>query len=218
MKNNKWFLFVVVISLTDCILPFFLALFYLGYNYMNMVLSALGSEDSPVRAIYNIWMLCLGVSFIFIGLHVYRSYESVAKYSRTCLLLITLGYAVFDCINSGFFSIGDSKNMVTIPQMIHGYGSVIGCTLFTFSGLIAAVMLWKSYRNAALLLLLDFIVCLLAFTIFVASENIGADSNGIVKIMTYEGLWQRISFLFMYVPHIVLCMITLRKKVNLGGK
>lgn len=43
--------------------------------------------------------------------------------------------------------------------------------------------------------------------IFVAGENIPRDSVGVLKIMTYEGLWQRISFVFMYIPYVGLMFV-----------
>lgn len=201
---NKWFVFTLIVCLTDCILPFILACFYPGYSHMNMVLSSLGSERSQVRTVFNIWMACLGVSFIFIGIHLFVTYKGMNPIASTILLIITISYAVFDCIISSWFSVGDSKEMVTIAEKIHGYGSAIGCTLFVFAGLLAVILVWR--RNVAVgrLLLVNFILSFIVFIIFIAGENIPQDSTGVLKLMSYEGLWQRISFVFMYIPYIVL--------------
>ena len=206
MRRNKWILFTFTICGIDCLLPFILACFYPGYDHKTMVLSVLGNVSSPVGTFYDIWMICLGISFLIIGVHIYKVYLNTAKWLRIVLLCITIVYAVFDCIISGFFSLGDSKGMLTTAQKIHEYGSAIGCSLFVFAGLIAAGILWKRYHVIASLLLLDFVLCLVTFTIFVAGENIGTDATGLKKILMYEGLWQRISFVFMYVPYIILCM------------
>nr|WP_294486344.1 hypothetical protein [uncultured Anaerosporobacter sp.] len=111
---NKWFVFTLIVCLTDCILPFILACFYPGYSHMNMVLSSLGSERSQVRTVFNIWMACLGVSFIFIGIHLFVTYKGMNPIASTILLIITISYAVFDCIISSLFSVGDSKEMVMV--------------------------------------------------------------------------------------------------------
>ena len=204
---NKWFVFTLIVCLMDCILPFILACFYPGYSHMNMVISSLGSERSPVRTVFNIWMACLGISFIFIGLHLFVTYKGLNPIASTILLIITISYAVFDCIVSSLFSVGDSKEMITVAEKIHGYGSAIGCTLFVFAGLLAVILVWQKNIVVGRLLLVNFIISLIVFVIFVAGENILPDSTGILKVMSYEGLWQRISFVFMYIPYVGLMFV-----------
>jgi hypothetical membrane protein len=204
---NKWFVFTLIVCLMDCILPFILACFYPGYSHMNMVLSSLGSEQSPVRIVFNIWMACLGVSFIFIGIHLFVTYKVLNPIASTILLIITISYAVFDCILSSLFSVGDSKEMITVGEKIHGYGSAIGCTLFVFAGLLAVILVWKRNPLVGKLLLVNCVISFIVFVVFVAGENIPRDSKGILKIMTYEGLWQRISFIFMYIPYVGLTFV-----------
>ncbi|OPJ63803.1 DUF998 domain-containing protein [Clostridium oryzae] len=203
-ESNKWFVFTLIICATDVILPFILGLFYPSYSHMNMVISALGSNNSPVRAVFNMWMIILGVSFILISIHLFNVYRTEKPIASVILLIITVVYAIFDCIVSGIFSVGESKEMTTISEMIHGYGSAIGCTAFVFSGIIAVIIIYKKKPRLGRILFVSFIVTFISFVIFVAGENIPTDAEGIFKIFKYEGLWQRISFIFMYVPYVVL--------------
>lgn len=203
-RINMWFVFTFIVCATDVILPFILGLFYPSYNHMNMVISALGSNQSPVRTAFNLWMFVLGVSFILISIHLFNVYKAEKPLASVILLIITVVYAIFDCIVSSLFSVGESKEMVTIPEMIHGYGSVIGCTAFVFSGIIAAIILFKKRPRLSRILLISFIVTFISFVIFVAGENIPIDAKGILQIFKYEGLWQRIAFIFMYVPYVIL--------------
>lgn len=203
-NKSKLFYFTMAVCLCDCLLPFLLACFYNGYDHRTMVISSLGSESSPARAVFNIWMICLGISFIVIGIAVFKNFRDTAFKSSLIFLVITITYATADCVVSGFFSVGDSKEMVTTAQKLHGYGSVIGCTLFTFAGLMCTFMLWRTNRRAAILTLVSFIFALITFVLFVSAENISEDATGFQKILSYEGMWQRISFVFAYLPYIFI--------------
>lgn len=204
MNNKHFSRFVIIIVLTDCLLPFLLGIGYPGYNHLTMVISALGSNSSPVRVVFNIWMAILCVSFIYIGIKLYKKYRNTSKLLSLLLFVLTIIYAVSDCLVSSIFAIGDTKEMNTLPQIIHGYGSAIGCTLFVLCGLLAALLLKSRSSHSVKLLLVSFILAVITFTIFVTSENISSDATGVYRILGFEGLWQRISFVFMYIPFIVL--------------
>lgn len=201
--HNKLFLFAAAVCLCDCLLPFVLALFYPGYNHLTMVISSLGSKSSPVHTVFSIWMVCLGCSQIIIAILLFRDYSKIAFISSMFFIAIIFIYAIADCILSGFFAVGETKEMVTTAQKIHGYGSAIGCTIFVFIGLVCFFMLKNTNRNAAVVSLVSFIFALITFGIFIAGENIPKDAKGFMKLLSYEGLWQRVSFVFMYLPIVV---------------
>lgn len=207
MQTNKLVWFILGIILMDClIVPFFLGVFYPGYNYKTMVLSALGSKESPVRWTYNIWMACLGIAFVGIGMSLFQYYKTVSYTLAYLLLIVTIIYAVFDCLISSVFSVGSSKEMLTLAEKIHGYGSAIGCTLFVFSGLLGTILLWNEHLGAARLLLVCFILAVVTFGFFVAGEDVTIPTGNWEKIIGQTGLWQRLSFGLMYVPYLVLCL------------
>lgn len=206
MQINKIVWFTLGIILMDClIVPFFLGVFYPGYNHKTMVLSVLGSKESPVRGIYNLWMACLGTAFIGIGMSLFQYYKSISYKLALLLLIVTIIYAVFDCLVSSIFSVGSSKEMLTLSEKIHGYGSAVGCTLFVFSGLLGAMLLWKEHLGAARLLLVCFVLAIVTFGCFIGGEEVTMPRGNWEKIIGQTGLWQRLSFGLMYVPYLVLC-------------
>ena len=66
IAESKVFNSVLLITIIgEFLLPFILKRFYAGYNSRTMVMSALGSPQSPVRLIYNIWLIWLGCFLTF---------------------------------------------------------------------------------------------------------------------------------------------------------
>lgn len=55
--------FNVVLLITvigEFLLPWILKYFYVGYDNKTMAMSVLGNPQSPVRLIYNAWLIWLG--------------------------------------------------------------------------------------------------------------------------------------------------------------
>ncbi len=208
MAINKMTQFVITLVLLDClVIPFILGAFYPKYSHMKMVLSVLGAKKSPVRLVYNFWMACLGIGFIIIGFKLFASYKSTWYIPSMLLLMVTISYAILDCLVSSIFSVGDSKEMLTLAEKLHGYGSAIGCTLFVLGGLFATMLLWKNHPLAARWLLICWLMAILTFGAFVSGDNVTQSVSGIKKLLIYNGLWQRLSFLLMYIPYIVLSLL-----------
>lgn len=62
LYKNKIFNLVLLITIIgEFLLPFILKYFYRGYDSKTMVMSVLGSPESPVKIIYNIWLIWLGI-------------------------------------------------------------------------------------------------------------------------------------------------------------
>ena len=205
LQVDKMTGFILGVIIMDClIIPIVLGQYYPGYNHGTMVLSVLGGKESPVRWIYNFWIICLGVVFIGISISLFQGYKETSYVGALLLVIVTMSYALFDCFVSGVFSIGSSKEMVTLGEKIHGYGSAIGCTLFLFAGLLGTFLLWKNHVGAAVFLLCCFILAFITFGIFVMGEDITTAKNSWEKIISQTGLWQRISFFLMYTPYVIL--------------
>lgn len=67
MKNiadNAIFNGILVMTIVcEFLIPWILKHFYEGYNSKKMVMSALGSPESPVQSIYNVWLIWLGIFY-----------------------------------------------------------------------------------------------------------------------------------------------------------
>jgi len=204
--KNKVFNLLPFLLIGDLMLPFLLAPTYQGYNHLTQVMSALGNSKAPLHILYNIWLIVLGISILFCN---YKLYPVIAEKSGSIavmLFAVTCFYAIGACILSGFFPVGETKELKTISAKIHGYGSVIGFMFFLFAPLLIGLYFFKiSNRFLGIFSLICFAFSLLCFALFVMADKPAYHGS----IIALEGLWQRLSLLCMYLPMISLCITKL---------
>lgn len=143
MKNNMLNILPFALLL-DLLIPFLLAPAYKGYNHLTQVMSALGNAKAPLHAVYNAWLIVLGIVLIINNFIIYKV---VSKHS-------------------------------------------------TFLG----VLLFIAILNFAVCSLVCFILAVIFFTLFIMADKPNFQNT----IIAYEGLWQRLSLMFMYIP--IACM------------
>lgn len=81
LYTNKIFNFVLLITIIgEFLLPFILKYFYRGYDSKTMVMSVLGSPESPVRSIYNIWLIWLGIFLLFTSFVFFSEIKKTSAY------------------------------------------------------------------------------------------------------------------------------------------
>lgn len=188
----------------DLMIPFLLAPTYRGYNHLTQVMSVLGSAKAPLCLIYNIWLVVFG-AFVLIG--GFQLYLMVAKISRAISILlfsVMAIYAVGGCILSGFFSVGERKSLETISAKIHGYGSAIGFLLFTLAPLLVGLYFFKiANGRLGVFSLACFVLAIGFFVLFIMADKSYFQGT----VIAFEGLWQRLSLLSMYLPIMALCIL-----------
>ena len=195
-----WYALLIAI-LGDILVPFILAPFYKGYSHMSMTISALGNPQSPVRGIFNFWMLLEGLLFLLALSAVYNYYDSVSKPLINTVIAFTAIFAVGACIFTCFFSVNETKEVVTTASKIHGIGSVIGFMLFLFVPLLLSILEFKCNNiSNGVIAVVSFITAFVFFVLFIMSDKPEFSNTIIAK----EGLWQRLNILFMYIPLIVI--------------
>ena len=172
------------------------------------VMSVLGSSKAPLHSIYNIWLIIFGCTIL---VSLFQCYSIIAKTSNIISIIlcsVIFIYAIGGCILSEFFSVGETKNLETVSAKIHGYGSVIGFLLLTLAPLLIGLYFFKiSDGFLGVLSLICFILAIAFFVLFVMADK----PNYKGTIIAFEGLWQRLSLLFMYCPIAILSLnITLR--------
>lgn len=114
-------------ALRDCLLsegefivPWILEQFYSEYNGKIMVMSVLGSPQSPVRLVYNLWLVL------------------------AVFMLLSIGFfAVGAGLISGFFSVNESKYIVNTASKIHGIGAAIGFMALLLFPLLNGIVSFK---------------------------------------------------------------------------
>lgn len=204
MKNSVLDILDVLpfLLIGDLIVPFLLAPAYRGYDHLTQVMSALGNPSAPLYILYNIWLIALGIIILLCN---FKFYPIVAERSRilaVMLFVIICVYAIGACILSGIFPVGETKELKTLSAKIHGYGSAFGFMLLVFAPLFTGLYFFKSSNGSlGIFSFVSFVFSLLCFTFFVMADKPAYQGS----ILALEGLWQRLSLLFMYLPIIALC-------------
>ncbi len=181
----------------DTVVSLVLPVFYKDYKIFKMSISALGNPQSPVRLPFNVWMLIEGVLFLLSIPCLFYKYESVSIGITIALIIFIAVFAVGACIFTCFFSVNESKDVVTAASKIHGAGSVIGFMLFLFVPLLIAILSFKSQDGlTGGISVACFVIALVFFVLFVMSDKEEFSATFIAN----EGLWQRLNLVFMYLP------------------
>lgn len=196
MKNNVSYLLPLALSL-DLIIPFILAPFYKGYNHLTQVMSVFGNNKAPLHLVYNVWLIICGGIILLNDFTLYKLVSRHSSIIATLLFIIVLIYAVGGCILSGLFSVGETKSLVTLSAKIHGYGSVLGFMALVFCPLLIGI---AGYKAGNIVLCVFSIICFMMSVIFFTLFVMADKPNYQDTIIAFEGLWQRLSLLFMYLP------------------
>jgi len=206
--SDTMYVLLIFAVVGDLIIPFILAPFYKDYNHLTMVMSMLGNQNSPLHFVINLWLVLAGIMFTFGSIRLYTVFAPVSKALSVWLLLSILAFSIGACILSGIFPVGETKELLTTSQKIHGFGSAIGFFLLMSVPLIIAILSFKSNDQfVGIISLLFFVFALLFFSLFVMADK----EKYINTIISYEGLWQRLWLLCMYAPIVIVSLKNLIK-------
>ena len=196
-------LLLLITILGEFLLPCILKHFYKGYNSKTMVMSVLGSPESPVRWIYNAWLIWLGAFLLFASILFFQNNFDVSSVLAVLTFISISAFAVGAGILSGLFSVNESKEKVTIASKIHGAGSAIGFMTLLFFPLLQCILAFRSHDIIqGTVCMIAFVLAMLFFVFFI----IGDKENFKETIFSYEGLWERLSLFFMYVPFLYIAI------------
>ena len=200
------FIFNILLLMTilgEFILPWILKHFYKGYNSKTMVMSVLGSPESPVRWIYDAWLVWLGAFLLFTSALVFKNNITISSVLAVLAFISISTFAVGAGILSGLFSVNESKEKVTISSKIHGVGSAIGFMTLLFFPLLQCILAFKSNDMIqGTVCTIAFVLAMLFFVFFIMGDK----ENFKDTVFSYEGLWERLSLFFMYVPFLYIAI------------
>lgn len=181
----------------EMLIPISLAPFYKGYKTTTMAISTLGNINSPVRLPFNLWMLIAGALFLTATPAIYNAYYQTSK-SLSMVSVLFIGiFAIGACIFTCFFSVNETKDVITTASKIHGAGSAIGFMLFLFVPLFLAILSFRANdKSTGMISTVSFVFALLFFVLFIMADKPQFQRTLVAK----EGLWQRLNLLFMYLP------------------
>lgn len=188
---------LLIVVIGEMVVPFILAPFYKGYSHTTMAISTLGNNNSPVRLPFNLWMLIAGILLLLSTPAIYNQYRSVSEPLSSVTALCVGIFAVGACIFTCFFSVNETKQVVTTASKIHGAGSAIGFMLLLFVPLFIAILSFRLGDGiSGIVAIVSFVLALVCFVLFIMADKPKFQNTMIAK----EGLWQRLNLLFMYLP------------------
>lgn len=196
--TSKLFHSILLLTIIgEFFLPWILGRYWDGYNSKTMVMSALGSPQSPVRVIYNTWLIWLGLFLTFVAI-VYFLTARKDFPTLSVLLLISIGtFAVGAGLISGIFHVNENKDIVTSASTIHGISAAIGFMTFLFFPLLNGILAFKQDNFIfGVVSVISFILALIFFICFIMGDKEPFQDT----ILRYEGLWERLTLLCMYIP------------------
>lgn len=184
----------------DNLLPLLLARFYPNYEHKEMALSVLGSRQSPVKWIYNVWCILSGIVFCITPYALYQENNNGLAVAIWILLAI---YGVGCEIISGFCPLNENRQEDMITK-IHGGASAVGFTTLLVVPLLLAILHFQvSEIVVGLISLLCFIAAFVFFCFFIMGEK----EKFAKTILRYGGIWQRLILVCCYVPLAVWCVL-----------
>lgn len=203
MKHNL-LEFLPLFLAGDLMIPFLLAPAYKGYSHLKQVMSVLGNSKSPLHMIYNVWLVLLGSVIFICNFQIYSVVREKTNIIAAALFSVVCVYAIGACVLSGCFSVGETKILETLSAKIHGYGSVLGFLLFIFAPLLVGLYFFKAANQLLGIFSLGcFAGSIIFFILFIMADK--PDYKG--TFIALEGLWQRLTLLFMYLPVMALCLL-----------
>ena len=191
----------IIILVSDNLLPLLLAHFYPSYKHKEMALSVLGSRQSPVKWIYNVWCIISGIVFCIAPYELYKENSCGLMIAIWVLLAI---YGIGCEIISGLCPLNESRQDVDVITKIHGGTSAIGFMTLLVVPLLFAILQFQSTNTImGAISLVNFIIAFVFFCFFIMGEK----EKFANTILRYGGLWQRLVLVSCYVPFAVWCII-----------
>lgn len=207
IADNRLFNMILLFTIVgEFFLPFVLEQFYVEYNGKRMVMSALGSPQSPVRLVYNLWLVWFG-GFLTFTAWVYFGVTRVEFPVLSVFILLSIVFfAVGAWLISGVFSVNESKEMVTTASKIHGVGAAIGFMALLFFPLLNGIVSFKQKDIIeGIISISSFVLSIIFFACFVMGDKEQFQNT----IMKYEGLWERLTLFCLYIPFVYKSMSNL---------
>ena len=190
----------VITLIVDNVLPFVLARFYPSYKHKEMALSVLGSRQSPVKWIYNVWCIVSGIVFCIAPCVFYQVNSGGLAVAIWILLAM---YGIGCEIVSGFCPLNENRQEEDTITKIHGGASAIGFMTLLVVPLLLAIM---QFQVLEIVIGLISLVCFFAAFVFFCFFIMGEKERFANTVLRYGGLWQRLVLLSCYIPLFVWCV------------
>jgi hypothetical protein len=181
-------------SIGDFLVTLALGFFYPYYNHLKLVMSELGTSQSPVAIWVNLWWIVFGTLFITFAIGFKKAFASDKKSVVIVTLLIML-FGLGAGIGAGLFPMEPGGSETTLTGKLHGICAGMGFLAIMFVPLVSLAVFPRARSPRLYWLSVGvFVLGLASFVLFVASE----DASSVGSLLSYAGLWQRLFLLNHY--------------------
>ena len=191
----------IITLFADNILPLALTRFYPNYNHKMMALSVLGSRQSPVKLIYNVWCIVSGIVFCIAP---YALYQVNSGGLAVAIWILLAMYGIGCEIVSGFCPLNENRQEEDTITKIHGGASAIGFMTLLVVPLLLAIV---QFQALEIVIGVSSLVCFFAAFVFFCFFIMGEKERFANTVLRYGGLWQRLVLICCYIPLFIWCII-----------
>ena len=124
-QNKIVWIFFLLALIFDFVIVYILAIFFPKYSHLKSVMSIMGNNNSPVKNIYNIWLILLGIILIFMGFSIFIQYKNISNNLSIIIFTILVLYGIGGCVLSGIFPVNEKREIGTIHSKSHGISAGI---------------------------------------------------------------------------------------------
>lgn len=207
-RYGFYFLLVGVIS--DFLTPYVLGVFYPQLDQMTSVMSLFGDVDSPVRQAFLIWSVVAGCFYVLALPALYSAFKPVSHGLAGLAVLAIGAYGIGDCIFTGLFSVDSADAQWNFSTWVHNIGSGIGYAGFLLFPLILFILYrMKRDKQMSRRYLILFCLSIAVAAIYGLARLPQLNQFAVFKQL---GFWQRLSFIFNYLPIVYLAMTQLKNR------
>lgn len=208
MMKHSAFVCLLMAAIGDITIPLLLAPFAKNYHHKTMVLSTLGNPSSPVRIIYNTWLVMAGILLLIGAVKIGIEFKPVSKGLSISIMACLMTFAVFSCIISALFPVGETKTLDTLSAKIHGIGAVVGFLMLVVSALLIGLLLLRmNHMYAGTIAIISFVFAFICYVLLAMADKPSFANT----FIAWEGLWEHLCLLFAYLPVVILSWGKVRK-------
>jgi hypothetical protein len=190
----------------DFLVTIVLGFFYPNYNHLKLVMSELGTSQSPVAVWIGLWWVVFGFLFFAFAIGFAAVFAAGKKSALIVALLIVL-FGLGAGVGAGLFPMDPAGTEITRVGELHGVFAGTGFFAIAFVPLVSlAVFPRKRVAGIYWLSIAVFVLGLVSFALFVVSEDVPSPEG----ILSYTGLWQRLFLLIHYTYLGVIAVLMIR--------
>ena len=178
-----------------------------GYSQLSHTLSSLGVSGSPVAGAVTLWMVILGLIFIFFAFGFRQLFRGFGLDTRKAFWLIIL-YSLGECIASGVFRADRVHGELTPMALLHDVFGGIGVIALLLLPLVMR-KIFDAFRYPLFFRLSGIVFA--AGIVFTILFLFRPDYFNSTFLRDYAGLWQRLFLVNYYIYFIAIATLMIEK-------